>query len=317
MSVAGYNISMDSELHLGTCSWKFESWRGLVYSDAPHPNYLSEYSRRYDCVEIDQWFWSLFGPGKVALPLPKTVADYAVSVPDGFRFGVKMPNALTLTHYRPKDKTDPLVPNPHFLSMDLLRVFLEDLVPLRPYLGPMMFQFEYLNRNKMSSQEEFQDRLGAFAGQLPKDYCWCVESRNPNYLNGVYFDFLREQGLAHVFEQGYYMPPVNEVFQRHGEMLTETSVIRLHGPDRGKIEERTGKEWNRLAEPRDADLDSVAEVVRGLKKRKRHVWVFANNHFEGSAPLTIERLRQRVEDGGEGGQGAGGRGRSGGVRGAG
>jgi uncharacterized protein YecE (DUF72 family) len=71
-------------------------------------------------------------------------------------------------------------------------------------------------------------------------------------------------------------------------------VIRLHGPDRGKIEEQTGREWNRIAEPRDADIEDLAAVVRGLRKRKRAVWVFANNHFEGSAPLTIERLKQKL-----------------------
>ena len=285
---------MSNDLHLGTCSWKFESWRGLVYSDAPHPDYLAEYSQKYDCVEIDQWFWSLFGPGKVVLPQPKTVAEYAAAVPEGFKFAVKMPNSLTLTHFRPKSKTDPLVPNPHFLSMDLLHNFLDQLAPLKPHLGPMMFQFEYLNRDKMPSQSAFQDKLGTFVEQLPQDYCWCVESRNPNYLNGRYFNFLQAHGLAHVFEQGYYMPPVIEIFNRHADLLTETAVIRLHGPNREKIEESTGKEWSRIAEPRDADLDALAEVVKGLRKRKRNVWIFANNHFEGSAPMTIERLKQRI-----------------------
>lgn len=287
---------MGGDLHLGTCSWKYDSWRGLVYSDAPHPDYLAEYSRKYDCVEIDQWFWSLFGPGKVVLPQPKTVADYASVVPDGFRFAVKMPNALTLTHFRPKSKADPLVANPHFLSLDLLHAFLDVVAPLRPYLGPMMFQFEYLNRDKMPSQAAFQDKFGDFVNRLPQGFCWCVESRNPNYLNGPYFTFLRGIGLAHVFEQGYYMPPVMDLFRRHEALLTDTSVIRLHGPDRAGIEARTGEDWSRIVDSRDADLDALASVVKGLRKRRCQVWVFANNHFEGCAPLTLERLRQRLRD---------------------
>jgi uncharacterized protein YecE (DUF72 family) len=131
---------------------------------------------------------------------------------------------------------------------------------------------------------------------LPEGYCWCVETRNPNYLNKRYFQFLEANGLAHVFEQGYYMPPVLEVFNRHAESLSDTAVLRLHGPDRGKIEERTGGEWGRIAEPRDADLEGVATVVKGLRKRGRKVWVFANNHFEGSAPLTLERLQRKLVD---------------------
>ena len=90
------------------------------------------------------------------------------------------------------------------------------------------------------------------------------------------------------------MPPVLEIYRRHADLLSETAVIRLHGPDRGAIEGRTGKEWNRIAEPREADLDALAEVVKGLQKRKRDIWVFANNHFEGCAPLTLDRLKQRL-----------------------
>ena len=91
---------MIPQLHIGTCSWKFDAWRGLVYSGDP-AGYLSEYAQHFDCVEIDQWYGSLFGADKVALPQPKAVAGYAQSVPDGFRFGVKLPDALTLTHLRP------------------------------------------------------------------------------------------------------------------------------------------------------------------------------------------------------------------------
>ena len=55
-------------INIGTCSWKYESWRGLVYSDKPRINYLAEYAQKYDTVEVDQWFWSLHGPDKVSLP---------------------------------------------------------------------------------------------------------------------------------------------------------------------------------------------------------------------------------------------------------
>ena len=40
-------------LKFGTCSWKYDSWRGIVYSDAPKLNYLAEYAHHFDCVEVD------------------------------------------------------------------------------------------------------------------------------------------------------------------------------------------------------------------------------------------------------------------------
>jgi uncharacterized protein YecE (DUF72 family) len=281
-----------SPLHLGTCSWKYDSWRGLVYSDQP-ANYLQEYARRYNCVEVDQWFYSLF-KDKVVLPQPKVVAEYAASVPPEFRFGIKLPNALTMTHYRPAAKTDPLVPNPHFLSPDVLKGFLDRLEPLRGYLGPLMLQFGYLNRGMMPSQAEFLDKLGTFVGQLPTGYIWCVETRNPNYLNAAYFQFLRDRNLGHVWLQGYYMPSIFNLYRQLAGLLNETVVIRLHGPDREGIEERAGKDWSKIIESRDSELDALAGVVKDLRARKRQVFVFANNHYEGCAPLTVERIRDRM-----------------------
>jgi uncharacterized protein YecE (DUF72 family) len=287
-----------NDIRWGTCSWKYDAWRGLVYTAAPEIDYLAEYARKYDCVEVDQWFWSLFAADKVALPKRQVVNEYAASVPSHFRFGIKMPNALTLTHFRPATKADPLVANPHFLSKDILAAFLDALAPLQAHLGPMMFQFEYLNRKKMPSQAEFVARLGAFADRLPKGVDWCIETRNPNYLNAEYFRCLREHGLGHVFLQGYYMPPIFETYRQFADALPDTVVIRLHGPDREGMEARTGSDWSRIVEPRDADLDAIADMMRDLRVRRRNVWVFANNHFEGSAPLTLQRLAERMARGG-------------------
>ena len=52
-------------LRIGTCSWKFESWKGLYYESGKAyraDDYLPDYSKFLNSVEIDQWFWSLF-PG--------------------------------------------------------------------------------------------------------------------------------------------------------------------------------------------------------------------------------------------------------------
>lgn len=66
----------------------------------------------YNCVEVGQWFWSLFPGDKVVLPRPEVVQGYADSVPQDFRFGVKVPNSITLTHHYKKKKSDPLTPKP-------------------------------------------------------------------------------------------------------------------------------------------------------------------------------------------------------------
>jgi uncharacterized protein YecE (DUF72 family) len=281
-------------LRIGTCSWKFPSWQGLVYTQARGINYLAEYAIKYDTVEVDQWFWSRFDLGEVRLPNPDDVEEYRQSVPDDFVFTIKAPNSVTLTHLYTKERSDPLVANPSFLSNALTDTFLELIQSLR--LGPIMFQFEYLNRQKMASQQAFQEQLGAFAAQLPADRTFAVEVRNKQYMNAAYFEFLHAAKLAPVLIQGYWMPPVWEVYAAHRERIVRRPVValRLLGPDRKGIEKQTGKHWDRRVAPKEDELDEVAGIVRDLLGEGIDVYVNVNNHYEGCAPLTIERLEARL-----------------------
>jgi uncharacterized protein YecE (DUF72 family) len=284
-----------ARLRIGTCSWKYPSWTGLVYSAAKGINHLEEYARKYDTAEIDQWFWSLHGPGKISLPREDTVREYAESVPPDFRFTVKVPNSITLSHFYQKSKTVPLEENPDFLSVELFLRFLDALAPMHGLLGPLMLQFEYLNRQKMPAQELFLDRLADFLDAAPSEFRIGIESRNPNYLNAAYFGMLEEAGAHHVFLQGYYMPPVKEVFAKSGIPSAGVAVIRLHGPDRKGIEERTGGEWNRRLEAKEDELADIVEITQVLLSKDVDVFLNVNNHYEGSAPLTIARLREMLQ----------------------
>ena len=61
------SIMIEKNIRIGTCSWKYDSWEGLVCSRKKPANYLQEYSRNYTTVEIDQWFWSLFAGDHAAI----------------------------------------------------------------------------------------------------------------------------------------------------------------------------------------------------------------------------------------------------------
>jgi uncharacterized protein YecE (DUF72 family) len=285
-----------AHLYIGSCSWKYNSWRGLVYSPSGDLNYLAEYSRKYNTVEIDQWFWSLFAGGKVVLPNPEVVQEYARVVPADFKFSIKLPNSITLTHYYRKDKSAELKVNPFFLSVDLYQRLLDILAPLHKHIGVLMLQFEYLNKQKMKSQQEFLSKLERFIGQIDRRFIVAIEIRNPNYLNSTYFKFLQLLKLSHVFLQGYYMPGLNEIYDQVAGKLISPTVIRLHGPDRSGIETKSGGNWNRIIEPRDQEISRISEIINDLHTRKLDVYINVNNHYEGSAPLTIEKIRQQIKD---------------------
>ena len=281
-----------SQLRIGTCSWKYDSWRGIVYSNEPKINYLREYSKHFNTVEIDQWFWSLHGINKVTLPKQDVVNSFRISVPEDFKFTIKIPNSISLTHLYRTEKSETLIPNPHFLSHDLLAEFINILKPMKDKLGPMMFQFEYLNKDKMKSQFEFQGLMREFVKHLPGGFEFSVETRNPNYLNEDYFQFIREHKLGHVFLQGYYMPPIFDIYKRFKDYIKGFAVIRLHGTDRNGIENRSGGEWNKILDPKDEELERVVEMIAELLERNVDIYLNVNNHYEGSAPLTIRKIKK-------------------------
>ncbi len=280
-----------STLRIGTCSWKYESWKNLIYTTTKPENYLSEYAQKFNTVEIDQWFWSLFGLNKVTLPLKKTVEEYFNAVPDNFRFTIKIPNCITLTHFYQKDKSGDLIRNPYFLSTDLFAEFIESIKPLKTKIGILIFQFEYLNKLKMSGQPEFLSCFENFIKNISSQYEYGIEIRNPNYLNKTYFDFLKRNNLRMVFLQGYYMPNVWEVFNKYKDILEKLVMIRLHGEDRKGIEEKSGENWSKIISPKDNEIIKIIEMINYLKLREVDIYLNVNNHYEGSAPLTIERIK--------------------------
>lgn len=275
-------------MRIGTCSWKYDSWKGLVYPDFGEFSYLEEYSKQYNTVEIDQWFWSL-NKGKAILPKTKIVEEYNSSTPNNFKFTIKIPNSLTLTHpYKSSEL------NPYFLSPELFKAFMHSITPLSDKIGVLMFQFEYLNKQKMNSVNEFIDRFLLFINSIDSSIPIGIEIRNPNYLTKDYFQFLKENNISHVFLQGYYMPPITDIFDNFNELLTSRTVIRLHGPDRKSIELKAKNHWNKIIEPKNDELEKIVKMLNKLIALDSNLYVNVNNHYEGSAPLTISKINSRL-----------------------
>ncbi len=282
------------QLRIGTCSWKFPSWSGLVYSKARGTNYLAEYAKQYDTVEIDQWFWSLFYPNPAVLPRRETVHEYLDAVAPQFRFTVKVPNSITLTHYYQRETGGTLIKNPSFLSVDLYQEFLRRVEPMLPQIGAFLFQFEYLNRKKMPGLPEFLTRLRRFLSNAPQPVPIAIEPRNPQYFNARYYQFLAEQEVYPVFAQGYYLPNIRALYDTYRDVLPNLVLVRLLGYDREAVDAATGKRWDARAIPRDEELVGIAAMIDDMLARGAAVYVNVNNHFEGSAPLTIGFLKQQL-----------------------
>jgi uncharacterized protein YecE (DUF72 family) len=86
--------------------------------------------------------------------------------------------------------------------------------------------------------------------------------------------------------------PARESWFVEGDMV----IIRLHGPDRQGIEKMTGKRWDTIVNPKDDEIGAILETIGRLLRRRVDVYLNINNHYEGSAPLTIEKIREKLPE---------------------
>lgn len=276
-----------SNIHFGTCSWNYDSWKGIVYSNKSTraAYYLPEYAQMFPTVEIDSWFYKI--------PSEKEVQDYMIASGGALTFACKLFNGITLTHYRPKERWDPLVKNENFLSVTLFNRYIQAITLMHEKLVAVELEFEYLNKQKMPSLEQFLKYLDQFFSGIDHTVPLAVEVRNKNFIHKEYFSLLKQWNVSHVFSEKEYMPHIYDVYDTVGDMLTDTVIVRLLGENRQQMEIKAGGGWNALVEEKH-DITRVGEMITALSERKRHVFVYVNNHYEGSAPLTIKKLKSMM-----------------------
>jgi len=88
------------------------------------------------------------------------------------------------------------------------------------------------------------------------------------------------------------MPSIFEIYNKYKNYIKDLTVIRLHGEDRQGIENVSNGNWDKIYVDRQNELTKMAELMKELNSRKVEVYLNINNHFEGSAPLTIERIKK-------------------------
>lgn len=267
-------------LHLGTSSFSHESWVGPFYPDGAKPgDFLALYARRFETVEIDATFYRI--------PSAAQARSWAAKTPEGFRIAAKVPQVVT------HEKT--LVD-----CADDVRAFLGAMDELGDRRGPLLFQFPYFRRDAFASAGAFLARLEPFLESLPRGPRFALEIRNKGWIGEPLLSLLRRHGIAYALIDHPWMPPIEELLQRHDVVTADFSYVRWLG-DRQGIEARTTS-WDRLIVDRTSDMERWAPALETLLERDIHVYGYFNNHYAGHAPGSIALLRDvwRRRHGGRG-----------------
>ena len=300
---------LPKDLHLGTSSWSFPGWGGIVYSQLYGVALLARrglpaYARHplLNSVNLDSTFYRA--------PSVEQLRRYAADVPVNFRFIAKAYVGLTA---------------PPESSMALRRgiepVFLDAAFAQRAVVGPLveglgsrlgavLFQFSPLGARYTRAPGTFVERLEAFLSALPRGPVYAVELRDPEILGPEYEAALRRVGAVHCSNVHSRMPPVDRQVRRAqaGPLLIRWMLQpgddyqsaatryapfdRLRAPDKVNRERIAGMIRNQYSSPAVRTAAGAADETP--MSSECDVYVVAANNAEGCAPLTLLELAKTL-----------------------
>ena len=291
------------QVHLGTSTWSFPGWNGIVYGDEYSNSKLSRdgltaYGAHplLKTVSIDRSFYQ-------ALTVTEYLR-YAQQVPEHFRFIVKAPMTITDATVR-AERGEP-VSNPCFLNAQMA---IDDFVTpclegLGEKAGALVFQLSPLPDQMLAQPAAFIERLGDFLTALPKlpqGTCYAIEIRDASLLTPRFIRTLKAAGVRYCVGIHARMPdPLRQAAalalldgEPAGPLIVRWS---LHGGFKYEQAKAKYEPFDRLVDQDPATRASLAELAARYALAGQPVVIAVNNKAEGSAPLScVELAREIVE----------------------
>ena len=285
--------ALPSRLRLGTSSWTFPGWEGLVWDRTPSPRVLGShglaaYARHplLRCVGLDRTYYATIDERAFAL--------YRDQVPDDFRFMVKADRRLLFIDGPGSDPD--LFLNPVW-AVD--RVIEPAVAGLGKTLGSVLFQFPPMADQALGGPRAFAERLYRFLDALPAGPHYTVEIRTAAFLTRDYMAALHHAGAGHSYVIHPTMPPASEQLEAAPPIRGHPAVVRwmLQPGHRYADARETWAPFSTLAAPDAARRADVATTIERILEIGANPLVIVNNKAEGSAPASIARLAEVVRDG--------------------
>jgi uncharacterized protein YecE (DUF72 family) len=283
-------------IYLGGSTWSFPGWVGLVYDREYSQGRLAReglaaYARHplLRAIGVDRTHYA---------PVPADeLKEYAVAVPEDFRFLVKAHEACTLTRYpdHPRYGAQRGLPNdlfldPAYATDQVVAPFVEGMGDKG---GALLFQFA---PQDLGVPQGFAAELHAFLCALPRGPVYAVELRNRELLTQDYADALAGAGACHCHNVHPRMPDIRMQARLAGTAQGPATIVRWLLAS-GMTYEAAGRlyaPFNRLAAVDANARRAIAELARDARAAGRPAIVTVNNNAEGSAPLSIEGLAREI-----------------------
>jgi len=300
-------VALPENLHLGTSSWSYPGWAGIVwdgdYSESTLSRYgLAAYSQHplFRTVSIDRGFYRPLSAAQFAV--------YAAQVPHEFRFVVKAPSLITDALIRDESGKGMQI-NSNFLDTDIaLRELVEPaLMGLGSKLGALVFQISPLPFAWLTQMPRLIARLHDLLSAMPDlratapDAVIAVEVRDAQWLTPAFISVLRDTGATYCMGLHAKMPRIAEQLPIlralwPGPLVCRWNLNPLHGAYGYEDAAQQYEPYDRI---QDADIETrqaLARVIAGTVGAGQNAFVTLSNKAEGSAPLSVIALAEAVRE---------------------
>lgn len=301
--------SLPAPLRLGTSSWSFPGWAGIVWQGAPREDDLAKrgleaYAQHplLRAVSLDRSYYGPVGDADLARYASQieAAARRAPSLPP-FRVVSKVWDEITTAvfprHARYGARAG--APNPSFL--DAARFLAEVVAPYERvfsrHAGPFVFELTPMPRGALG-ERALCEKVAAFLSRMPSGFRAAFELRNEELLGARWLDTLAAHGASHVYTYWTAMPPIREQLALR-PIGAPFVVARLMLPRFARYEDKKAAfaPFDRLVAPQPEMRDDVVRLVlAALEADAEDVTVLVNNKAEGSAPLTVRAIAERVAE---------------------
>lgn len=240
------------KVHVGTMGWSYKFWTGKLYPEGLKPKeFLAEYAKHFNSVELDNTFYRT--------PSPGTVKAWKEQTPEGFLFSAKFPRLIT--HIKTLQNCEKEVDR-----------FISTMSQLRNRLGPLLLQFP-----SSFGPRQFP-LLQDFLPSLPRSYRYAVEVRNKNLLGEKLHSLLQENKAALALTGQPGVPLVEEI-------TTDFAYVRWEG-DRRKVTGTLG----RTEVDRTQDMGKRVQGTRSLLDQGLEVFGYFSKYYSGYPPGDAEQF---------------------------
>ena len=240
------------ELIIGCTGWSYQGWTGPFYPKTLDITYhLKHYSSVFDTTEINSTFYRI--------PTQAISKKWYDDTPPNFTFTAKIPKSIT--------HEGRLKPGPY------LDQFLNAIKPLGQKMKVLVIQLP-----PSLSFTESRPHLEKMVKHLPKNYRYALEGRHQSWFSDESYNFLTENDLCLVWNEV-------EGVTNPAQLTTDFVYLRLVG-DRSIPD----NEFGIIHKDRSELITTWANRIKSIKNATFGI-LMVNNHFEGFAPETANKLR--------------------------